>query len=708
MPAAAAYYKLELKLRRSGGAFAIEASHRDPSSQAVVASERGDTALEVSRLRALQAEPHAYGTELTRQVFHDKKIRAHFGKVQAAAEASGHGLRLVIHVEPSATELQPLRWELLRHPDTDASLATSERILISRFMISRDWRPVKLRAKAALRAVVAVSAPPAEQLAKPGLAPVDLKKETDTARESLGSVDVRTLGGPSAPVTVDALVSALREETDILYLVCHGIFGRSTGTAALLLQDHTGKLKVVKGEALATRIGELAVGPRLVVLASCQSAGDGGDAPTSVQATLAALLADAGVPAVLAMQGNITMETVAQLMPTFFTELLRDGQIDRALAAARAAVRDRADAWMPALYLRLDDGRIWYTPGFSEDSQQDTWAQLVKPIREGRVVPIVGAGLLERIAGTAHDSANALAAAHGFPLRTWEREDLPRVAQFLGVKQSRKNVVIEIMDQLRAQIGARHGDLFTAEERRPGGLPLSECFARAADRTRENPRDPFRILASLPAKIYVTTTLDGVLERALQHAEPERTPSSRVSGWRYGRAVESWQNANVPEATGAAPLVFHLYGSEAAGEDTLVLTEDDYFDFLIASGADKLLPSQVEAELTDNSLLLLGFRLTDWSFRILFRLIMSLHGRGRLEDYSHVAVQVDPELHDMVDVNAARAYLAKYFGRSNIDIYWGTATEFLGELHDALEAHGGVAESDDDPEEDEDDDVFDF
>jgi hypothetical protein len=59
---------------------------------------------------------------------------------------------------------------------------------------------------------------------------------------------------------------------------------------------------------------------------------------------------------VIAMQGFITMATVEKMMPAFFGELLRDGQIDRALAAARGKVRSRADAWMPALYTRLTAG----------------------------------------------------------------------------------------------------------------------------------------------------------------------------------------------------------------------------------------------------------------------------------------------------------------------------------------------------------------
>ena len=74
---------------------------------------------------------------------------------------------------------------------------------------------------------------------------------------------------------------------------------------------------------------------------------------------LAPLLAEAGVHAVLAMQGKVSMDTVKTAMPVFFEEMLRDGQIDRAMARARGRVRDRGDSWMLALFLRLKDGRIW-------------------------------------------------------------------------------------------------------------------------------------------------------------------------------------------------------------------------------------------------------------------------------------------------------------------------------------------------------------
>jgi hypothetical protein len=122
-----------------------------------------------------------------------------------------------------------------------------------------------------------------------------------------------------------------------------------------------------------------------------------------------------------------------------------------------------------------------------------------------------------------------------------------------------------------------------------------------------------------------------------------------------------------------------------------VLTADDYFDYLIQTSAAKLMPADVEGALVDNSLLFLGFRLTDWHFQVLFRLMRSLPGRKRLEKYCHVAVQLDPDLESMADVAGAKDYLAKYFGKANINIYWGSAEEFLKALHDELSATAAPA-----------------
>jgi hypothetical protein len=62
---------------------------------------------------------------------------------------------------------------------------------------------------------------------------------------------------------------------------------------------------------------------------------------------------------VIGMQGNAPMAMIAALLPRLLAELRADGQIDRALALARAALPDEYPWWMPALFMRVRDGRLW-------------------------------------------------------------------------------------------------------------------------------------------------------------------------------------------------------------------------------------------------------------------------------------------------------------------------------------------------------------
>ena len=66
---------------------------------------------------------------------------------------------MLVCIDPSAPELQALRWELLRHPESGAALGTSETTPLSRFKVSRAGGPVKLRARAGLTALIAVPTP---------------------------------------------------------------------------------------------------------------------------------------------------------------------------------------------------------------------------------------------------------------------------------------------------------------------------------------------------------------------------------------------------------------------------------------------------------------------------------------------------------------------------------------------------------------------
>ncbi len=168
-----------------------------------------------------------------------------------------------------------------------------------------------------------------------------------------------------------------------------------------------------------------------------------------------------------------------------------------------------------------------------------------------------------------------------------------------------------------------------------------------------------------------------------------RTPRAQICFW-SGEPVEFADDRHrvdpdfVPSAE--EPLVYHLYGLETYPE-SLVLSEDDYLDFLArivrdTSQKNPIVPRYLRKALTQSSLLLLGYRLQDWDFRVLFRGVLSTTP-GSLRKFS-VALQLAPEeQHAIVSAAEAKEYLEKYFGSSNFNVEWGSSTRFVQKLWEA-------------------------
>jgi len=678
-----AYAELEIGVHGTPtDAYQIELRFTDPESEGERPPVRGEAAIDRKALLVLHNDPDRYGKELGAQVFQDERVLEELREVQIVFDKSNLDflrLRLLLY----APELQGLRWELLRHPQTDVHLATSEKILFSRFLLSRSWKPIRLRPKARLRALVAVAAP--SDVSKYGLAGVKRDEEIKRARASLQEIDKVDVA--EAPLTLDRLKNHLREEVDILYLVCHGALVKGR-TPVLYLQNADGSTRPVEGREVAETLEKLSKLPRLVVLASCESAGKeevslGGENPTA-EVSLAPLLAELGIPAIVAMQGKIGMETVAQAMPVFFRELLRDGQIDRAMAAARDRVRDRLDHWMPALFLRLKGGRIWYEPGFAGDkSEFEQWSSICGFVHRGECVPILGPDLGEYVYGTTHELAHELAKDSGFPLTWQDRSDLAKVAQYVSTRHSLQHARSKVRGVLFKHMKERAPRLLGEA---PGDPEPRKLLERIATALEKNETDPFRILTKLDAKVYVTASADPLLEMSLERAG--KLPVALVSRWRDERRDEECEPEFRGEPTNDRPYLYYVFG-KLTREEEWVLTEDDFFDYLIQSSKYDLMPLVVSDALTAGSLLFLGFRLDDWKFRVMFRQIRAKGGFANLENYNHVGVQVDPDEHTLADAQRAKKYLERYFLKAAIDIYWGTASDFLRDLRAQLEKTKG-------------------
>lgn len=663
--------------RRDGQTYAVEIRLLPPGADEEVRPDSGSMELDLDALRGETAD-EKYGELLGGALLKDDKVREALANARAVADAADADLRVRLLVGPTATELHTLRWEAARDPEKKNTLFTGEKLLFSRYVSSSDWRP--LRPKADLRAFAFIANP--SDVAKYNLAPVRAADELAGINSAFGSA-VETLA-EDGRATLSALLAKLREGFDVLYLVAHGKLIK--GEPKIYLEKEDGTSDVVAGTDLVARLSELRVRPRLVVLGSCQSAGTADQRSAAVYMTaLGPRLAESGIPAVVAMQGTVSMDTEAMFMASFFKKLRRDGAVDLAMSVARTEtfIAKRPDWWMPVLFMRLKSGRVWYEPGFAGEGKNDfhKWKAICSQVRKGQFIPIVGPELGEDVCGGSRELADQLAKEHAFPLAAYERNDLAKVTQYISTTQNRTYVQEAVEKGFRRLIRERLDGPTT-----DGAKTQSELLQLAVERCLANPDHPYRILTDLPAPIYLNASYEAMLFQSLKKAG--RSPEAVFSSWRgQGVEVPKQPQPKIVTPEPATPWVYHLFGVYGK-PDTLVLTEDDFFDYLIAtSRLDLLLPTLV-GRLMQSSLLFLGFRLDDWRFRVLFRLIVTRQGTETMKELSHVGVQVNPDEQSLADVERARKYMESYYqgGKSapEISIYWGSAAEFLKELNQHL------------------------
>jgi CHAT domain/SIR2-like domain len=611
------------------------------------------------------ADPTAYAAALS-TAFFTPELVGEFRRFRTAAAGQSFILRVRLTVDPASPQLHAIRWETLRDPDLPAAspgpLFIGEQTILSRFLSSGDSRPIRRQPKGSLKALVAVANP--ASTAKYHLAPVDVPGELAAASQALAGIEIVTLA-PGGPLVLNDLASKLREGFDILYLVCHG---KLVDTTSYLFLDET----PCQGDELVQAIQGLDRRPLLILLASCQSAGQSGVG----MAALGPSLAEAGVAAVIAMQGNIFMETARPFVARFFTELRVDGQVDRAVSVARGDVRHADDYWMPAVFMRLRDGSIWYEPGFGDDDSFDKWPALCQAVQKGSFVPILGPELGENYFGPSAELAATLAQNNGFPLADHDRTDLARVSQYISVNQDSSVASSAAQSELARRLAVSIGGDATQ--------PLSALCAKAASVCCADPTNPYRILSDLRAPIYINASYEPMLFSVLK--AQGRNPETVFIPWR-GSGTPQKPQPSSPVPSSDAPWVYHAFGLFDQSDD-MVLTEDDFFDYLIVTSRLQLQPDALTGKINRSSLLFLGFRLDDWRFRVLFRMIATSEGAAAMQRLTHIGVQINPGEQEVADVNKAQKYLQSYFATCGFSpkfsVYWGSPADFLKDLQAQL------------------------
>ncbi|MBN2005716.1 MAG: CHAT domain-containing protein, partial [Anaerolineae bacterium] len=637
-------------------------------------------------------DPVADGRELLNTLLSgDPALRSAWDKARALAPQC----RLRLRLAPTAPELHMLPWELLC--EDGVMLAANGDTPFSRYLsIALPWGG--LVEERPIRVLVAISNP--TDLDGYGLASLDVEQERHILQEAL-SVSTLSVTFLEPPITLEKLETALRKGYHICHYLGHGVYSARRQQAALYLQDAQGQTHVTPDDDLVGMLARLESGvkPQLVFLAACQSA---------VRSTADAFrglgpkLVSIGVPAVMAMQDFVDVETAREFSRTFYTRLLEHGQVDKASNEARSTLltTKRPDAAVPVLFMRLKSGQLWSAEAdgrgklLSAQAPKVFWKTVMRLIEDETCTPIIGPHVHGRWLPGMAEIAQQWAKEYDYPFGG--HENLVHVAQYIdttgGEDVSRRELARALRDAFKARLPealrprGKHrtltqlvqaalqqdvdggGDGAPSAASPPGWLRLSA----------DDPNEPHRVLASLDLPLYLTTNCDNFMVEAL--AAQGKHPRRAFCRWHDGLPPDDIESY---EPTADAPLVYHLFGSDEEMQ-SLVVSEDHYLDFLsnVLTKKDRI-PYAIRGPLAESALLFVGYNLHDWEFRVVMRgLVKTLDFKF---GYNHVAVQLE----DVSETGeeAARSFLQQYFQKAQINVFWGNPAQFIAELREQWEAY---------------------
>ncbi|HET7280448.1 MAG TPA: CHAT domain-containing protein [Dermatophilaceae bacterium] len=326
-----------------------------------------------------------FGKRLNEALFAGPVASAFTLSLDRAASA-GKGLRVRLRLS-AVPELDSVPWEYLYSPS-----------LLRFLTLSNDTPVVRLLDAATPVRAVAVE-PPLRVLAmvsSPSDAPsLDTNREVELLRATTRDlVDNGLMTLDVLPdATLRSLQRALIETYHVFHFIGHGGFDQSIASGVLLLEREDGIGHRVSGNRLGTLLHD-AKDLQLAVLNACEGARTSAHSAFS---GVAQTLVQQGLPAVVAMQAEISDRAALAFSHEFYYFLCRGLPIERAMCEVRKAmaVADEASEWGTAVLLRS---------GTEQPFAFATSRQVVEPAREDRWESLYAAAR-KALATDAHSTA---------------------------------------------------------------------------------------------------------------------------------------------------------------------------------------------------------------------------------------------------------------------------------------------------------------
>ena len=272
------------------------------------------------------------------------------------------------------------------------------------------------------------------------------------------------------------------------------------------------------------------------------------------------------------------------------------------------------------------------------------WDVLLDFIEERRVIPVIGSNLIRLESGGAPTTLD-------YHLAT-------RLAKRLGLAEVAGDVPWPLNDVVCRYVASGQG-------------ARQDIYPKIRALLRETPiaaPEPLRQLADIRHfDLFVTTTVDSLLEQAVNEVRFAGRPASEVLVYR----AKGGQDLPRPKERLNGAVIYHLFGRASTLPD-YVICDEDMLEFLQSLQQEKYRPPLIFDALRDNHLLLIGLHFSDWLARFFLRVAKP----GRLSDPRDVLEIVADR-----DMNRDRdlVLFLQHFS-SRTQVFPGDAVAFVDEL----------------------------
>ena len=302
------------------------------------------------RLDEAQLRPEEF-ERLGRNLFHrllPRTLAELYSLTRGAAGERHKGTRIRLTIEDPAIARLP--WELLNSSRDNFLCLAKETPVIRNPSVPRPVAP--LEAQLPLRVLAVMSNSATE--------PLDLEEEKHRVEQAFSRLregnQLRLVWFERG--TLDALSNQLEEfDPHILHFAGHGEFNERSSEGQITLQDDRGNPVPLAAADLALLLKGVP-SLRLVFLNSCEGAREGSKALSSTASQLIA----AGVPAVIAMQFEISDDVAIAFAEKVYWHLCKNRPIDYAVTRARIGIKvNQSFEWStPVLYLRAREAVLFH------------------------------------------------------------------------------------------------------------------------------------------------------------------------------------------------------------------------------------------------------------------------------------------------------------------------------------------------------------